>query len=137
MVEPSQKTHTLLLLGEGNFSYALARAKLHQTQDNVKLNMVATSFDSYEDVILKYPESHGILASLQKMPDMNISVKHDVDATNIPAAIGELLTGESVEITFCHPHIGSEDLKRNSALVAHFFNSAMQIIKAHQGGQVI
>ena len=28
------------------------------------------------------------------------------------------------EVTFCHPHIGSEDLRRNSALVAHFFASA-------------
>ena len=28
------------------------------------------------------------------------------------------------EVTFCHPHIGSEDLRRNSALVAHFLHSA-------------
>lgn len=24
------------------------------------------------------------------------------------------------EVTFCHPHIGSENLPRNSALCAHF-----------------
>jgi hypothetical protein len=36
----------------------------------------------------------------------------------------EGLLRELDEVTFCHPHIGSENIQKNSALVAHFFNSA-------------
>jgi hypothetical protein len=41
----------VLLLGEGNFSYALARAKLQPFE------FTATSFDSIADLTAKYPES--------------------------------------------------------------------------------
>ena len=31
------------------------------------------------------------------------------------------------EVTFCHPHIGSENIQKNSALVAHFLDSARRL----------
>ena len=58
---------TVLLLGEGNFSYALARLRLHLAQALKQqapprlLNLVATSFDSESDLFNKYPESVQIL----------------------------------------------------------------------------
>ena len=62
---------------------------------------------------------------------LRLAIVHDVDATRIketlPEGIVSEFFGESArpdEVTFCHPHIGSEDLRRNSALVAHFFASA-------------
>lgn len=132
MVEQNTLNRSVLLLGEGNFSYALARLRLHVVKNNqYKLSMVATSFDSEPDLFAKYPESVQIL---QKMRDLQtresakISVKiiHNVDATRISEtmAVDELDFSRFDEITFCHPHIGSEDLRRNSALVAHFFDSA-------------
>ena len=59
---------TVLLLGEGNFSYALARLRLHlAVKPPKRLNLVATSFDSESDLFSKYPESVQIL---QRMRDL-------------------------------------------------------------------
>lgn len=41
-----ETTYKVLLLGEGNFSYALARVKLFQQTYQLKLQLIATSFDS-------------------------------------------------------------------------------------------
>jgi|LakMenEpi03Aug12_release.lakeMendotaPanAssembly.Ray.scaffolds.fasta_scaffold3833789_1 hypothetical protein len=80
MVESIVKNcHKVLLVGEGNFSYALARTRQHcgmkdfskKKLKNVsigsKLHLVATSFDSHEEVLKKYPESLQILKKLNKM----------------------------------------------------------------------
>ena len=73
MVEVAQKVvkRTVILLGEGNFSYALARLRLHlaKTMTNPStaapgIHMVASSFDSETELFTKYPESVQIL---QKM----------------------------------------------------------------------
>ena len=50
MVESIKK---ILLVGEGNFSYALARAR----QKPLNTHLIATSFDSEEELATKYPES--------------------------------------------------------------------------------
>ena len=55
MVEITKRT--VLLLGEGNFSYALSRLRLHvASSSTMHLNMVATSFDSETELLTKYPE---------------------------------------------------------------------------------
>jgi hypothetical protein len=51
---------------------------------------------------------------------------HNVDATSLVETLGEKM-GEFDEVTFCHPHIGSENIQRNSSLVAHFFDSAKKM----------
>ena len=66
----------------------------------------------------------------KKDADCSVSVFHRVDATRIvetlPSdALDQLIDVD--EITFCHPHIGNEDLRLNSSLVAHFFNSAKSL----------
>ena len=59
---------------------------------------------------------------------LQVDLRHRVDATQIMETIGdEGLLRELDEVTFCHPHIGSENIQKNSALVAHFFNSARQL----------
>ena len=60
---------------------------------------------------------------------LQLSIYHKVDATRIRETLEPQIEDYSSsfspdEVTFCHPHIGSEDLRRNSALVAHFFASA-------------
>lgn len=69
----------VLLIGEGNFSYALARARA----SNGAMHLVATSFDSLEELYKKYPESVEILKKLKELPDLKVDVFHRVDATNI------------------------------------------------------
>lgn len=57
----------VLLLGEGNFSYALARARLFVSladTNHQKLHLIATSFDSEIELAAKYPECQGILNRL-------------------------------------------------------------------------
>ena len=95
------------------------------------MSLTATSFDSESDLFSKYPESVQIL---QKMRDMQqtetleVQILHNIDATRICETLpGEALSQGFDEVTFCHPHIGSEDLCRNSALVAHFFHSAKNL----------
>ena len=138
MVEanPGQHQRTALLLGEGNFSYALARARLHLAKHSeTKLRLVATSFDSEEALYKKYPESVQIHTKLRELHSQNdaslhVEIFHDVDATNIAQTLPAGFLGAQTtfdEITFCHPHIGSEDLRRNSALVAHYLASARSL----------
>mmetsp|Transcript_3674 Transcript_3674/g.4196 ORF Transcript_3674/g.4196 Transcript_3674/m.4196 type:complete len:97 (-) Transcript_3674:715-1005(-) len=56
---------------------------------------------------------------------LQVEISHNVDATKIKETLPEGARERCFdEVTFCHPHIGSEDLRRNSALVAHFFASA-------------
>ena len=126
-------SRTVLLLGEGNFSYALSRARLHLSKQKAgPLNLVATSFDSHSELCEKYPESVQILAKLnqlndKKNTDCRVSIYHRVDATRIAETLPEEALEQLVdvdEVTFCHPHIGTEDLRLNSSLVAHFFDSA-------------
>ena len=96
--------------------------------------MIASSFDSESELFSKYPESVQILQKMHQLAkkesdSISLSVLHQVDATRIretlPLQELHKLDERFVEeVTFCHPHIGSEDLRRNSALVAHFFASA-------------
>ena len=63
---------TVVLLGEGNFSYALARLRLHLAKvtaanSNTRLNMIATSFDSESELFKKYPESVSILQKMRQL----------------------------------------------------------------------
>ena len=69
-----QKIRTVVLLGEGNFSYALARVRLHLAKvaakkdcSNHVLRMVATSFDSQAELFQKYPESVQVLQKMEQL----------------------------------------------------------------------
>ena len=61
-------SRTVLLLGEGNFSYALARVRLHllkHDQDDYSIHMIATSYDTEEELYQKYPETRKIFAKIR------------------------------------------------------------------------
>jgi hypothetical protein len=97
MVEAKKElTRRVLLLGEGNFSYALARCKLHLekykkpkkaktwTVQPCLLQLIATSFDSLDEVILKYPEFTAIQQKMEnscKKGLLEVILAHGVDAT--------------------------------------------------------
>ena len=132
----SKSSRRVLLLGEGNFSYALARARLFVSipDKNQTLHLVATSFDSEIELAAKYPECQGILNKLTALAKENnnflqVNVGHRVDATKIKETLPPIIDHSLPfdEITFCHPHIGSEDLRRNSSLLAHFLHSAKSL----------
>ena len=96
----------------------------------MELIIVATSFDSYEDVITKYPESKSILLSLRNsINNIKVEVVHNVNAVLLHEQLyNSLLNKMSQEdnkfdlIIFNHPHVGYEDICIHQSLLAHFFN---------------
>jgi hypothetical protein len=77
----------VLLLGDGNFSFTLALLKRLEKKEAVAydylsltghINVLATSFDSHETLLNKYPESKSILEFIQAF--QNASVLHGINA---------------------------------------------------------
>ncbi|KAG3111880.1 hypothetical protein PI124_g8276 [Phytophthora idaei] len=124
--------HRVLTVGDGNFSYSLALAKQHNRQDNdTILQLTATSYDSYDELVAKYPECKRICAQLK---ELGASVLHRVDATNIReslvAAGAEQLKFDAV--VFNHPHCGEENVHRHQSLLSHFYASALGVLQGNE-----
>ncbi|CAM9594129.1 unnamed protein product, partial [Chrysoparadoxa australica] len=120
----------LLLLGEGNFSLSLALERLLGRS----IDLVATSFDSKEQVHQKYPETKSFL---QRLEGGGAIVRHDIDATSFTAA--SLKTGNEdsfQHIIFSFPHSGTEDARRHSSLLGHFFHHVSKAELLAEGGAV-
>lgn len=101
----------VLTVGDGNFSYSLAYAKRFvvthatapasssstpatATRHNDAVQLVATSYDSYDELVDKYPESARIVTQLR---DANALVLHRIDATNLRASLAIASTAASSE----------------------------------------
>ncbi|KAF1328493.1 Zn-finger protein, partial [Globisporangium splendens] len=142
------RTKRVLTVGDGNFSYSLAFAKRFlwassSTGSNEQpIELVATSYDSYDELIEKYPESARICSQLR---EMGVQVLHRVDATNLAVSLenavhethdddDEASSPSSTKpkmfdlIVFNHPHCGEENVKRHQSLLSHFYKSALQIL---------
>ncbi|KAI5952677.1 hypothetical protein KGF54_003544 [Candida jiufengensis] len=75
---PLKPNDTVLLIGEGDFSFA----KSLILQNFIKVeNLIATSFDSYDELILKYPNT--VEENLKFLEEKGGQVKFNVDATNL------------------------------------------------------
>lgn len=115
-----------LLLGEGNFTFAASLSR-HLFRDDKRggsrkggvAEVVATSFDSEEQVLSKYPEARGVLSQLQQFSQL----VHGVDATR--PLVQQLASGEDKNaalfdcIIFNFPHLGVEDARMHSSMLAH------------------
>ena len=113
----------VLLLGEGNFSFAQAYAVQHPESE-----IFATSFDSEIDVRTKYPEALSCLEALSRHD--HASLHYGIDAT---ALSGTDFGLEFDLILFNHPHSGSEHLQRHQSLLSHFFHSARNVTDPEEG----
>ena len=137
-------------MGEGDFSFSAGLADLMEKESDVveralcvgeslEISGIASSFDSRADLVSKYP---GVLKKIQRA-EKKWKVMHRVDALNLenidwPADRGEdarLKSNESPEakhfdlILWNHPHLGVEDSKSHSRLIAHFIASALKILR--------
>ncbi|ETK88412.1 hypothetical protein L915_07328 [Phytophthora nicotianae] len=122
----------VLTVGDGNFTYSLALAKQHKNQSNdTPLQLTASSYDSYDELVAKYPECKRICAQLK---ELGASVLHRVDATNLReslvAAGAEQLKFDAV--IFNHPHCGEENVRRHQSLLSHFYASALDVIEDNE-----
>jgi Zn finger protein HypA/HybF involved in hydrogenase expression len=116
----------VLILGDGNFSFSLALAKLldqkHSTAveylGSANTELICTSFDSYAELISKYHDCERILRELKEYAQ----VLHGVNAW-------ELHEFRDIDlVVWNHPHLGTEDFRLHQFLISHFFHSAKQIL---------
>jgi 25S rRNA (uracil2634-N3)-methyltransferase len=95
--DPSRR---VLLVGEGNFSFALALLRLRNQQPGVDrgelpsgANLTATGFDSESTVLQKYPDAVDILRELD---EAHVRVLHEVDATDIQRRVSSIVPARCV-----------------------------------------
>ncbi|KAE9034226.1 hypothetical protein PR003_g5698 [Phytophthora rubi] len=130
---PEPRRHRVLTVGDGNFSYSLALAKQRKSlgDDTPPLELTATSYDSYEELVAKYPESKRICAQLK---ELGASVLHRVDATNIRESL--VAAGATPDkfhaVVFNHPHCGEENVRRHQSLLSHFYASALEVLEQEE-----
>eukprot|EP01025_Chloroclados_australasicus_P060316 TRINITY_DN7728_c0_g2_i3.p1 TRINITY_DN7728_c0_g2~~TRINITY_DN7728_c0_g2_i3.p1 ORF type:complete len:377 (+),score=14.50 TRINITY_DN7728_c0_g2_i3:96-1226(+) len=114
----------VLTVGDGDFTYSLALCSIARTN-----KVVATSYDSKEQVIQKYAPK--VYDTLQRLSEVGCTVLHGVNATTLHSdkQLNTLETNRFDMIKFQHPHCGVEDAQRHRILLAHFFSSSVQILQ--------
>lgn len=146
----------ILALGDGNFSFSLALLRqiyranccsdtpakrylglldyslVDITQD---LEFVCTSFDSFEEVISKYPESTQILRKLENFP--GVKVMHGINAWELRKHFGKMYPDGFDVIYWNHPHLGTENYKLHRFLMAHFLQSSKEVLSGQLSSIII
>jgi len=130
----------ILIVGDGNLSFSLSLASLVGP-----VRITATTYDSPEAVVKKYPEA---ATNIELLSNMGVEVLHRVDATRLQAqtyiqkdAGGHVVPNDGTlpqfdRIIFNFPHAGGsshEDIVANRALLKGFFESAGRLVKDHIG----
>ncbi|RKP02677.1 hypothetical protein CXG81DRAFT_10461 [Caulochytrium protostelioides] len=151
----------VLLLGEGDFTFALALARLlwdpafaspslpgasgwSSTPAAVldaaaahpdQIAMVATSFDTREEVLDKYKVSKDTFRHLAQLAHRlhggrgpripRIMISHAVNAWDLKTVFPHQTFHATV---WNHPHLGTEDFRLHRFLMAHFFHSVHQVL---------
>ncbi|XP_020220540.1 uncharacterized protein LOC109803398 [Cajanus cajan] len=121
--------HQILLVGEGDFSFSLSLAKSFGSAANI----VASSLNSYDDVIKMYKHAKSNLDDLHKL---GACLLHGVDATKMKLQ-SDLKMRSFDRVIFNFPHAGfhgREDdtslIKKHKVLVRGFFNNASRMLRA-------
>lgn len=129
---PFDSDDHILLIGEGNFSFALA---LLQEPHNHRANLlVATAFDSEIDCYAKYPDAEANVTLLQSL---GCRVEFNVDATDLQKTAKAILRDhprgfERIVFNFPHAGAGIKDQDRNvlvnQKLMLGFYKSAAGVL---------
>jgi len=106
---PFASADRVLLVGEGNFSYALAAVASGRLQPALA---TATSNEQPRT------RSH-----LDKLKDAGVDCRCDVDATRLA------LLGRFDVVVFNHPHTGEPSVEANRSLLEGFFGSAAEVLR--------
>lgn len=125
---PYSDTDIILLVGEGNFSFAASLATLLGSGELI----TASSYDSKEEVIRKYPDAEGHISTLT---DLGGSVLFDIDATRLSDSKPlSHLRGLVTKLAFNFPHAGAgikdqdHNILSNQRLMSGFFNAARSLL---------
>ncbi|GLJ08341.1 hypothetical protein SUGI_0086740 [Cryptomeria japonica] len=121
---------TILLVGEGNFSFSSALATAFESAENI----VASSIDSEEKVLRVYDRARSLIENLESRKAL---VLYEVDATRLHEI--EDLSGRKFDrIVFNLPHAGyfpggersKKAIKKNKQLVSMFLESAAKFLSS-------
>ncbi|KAI8881633.1 hypothetical protein K501DRAFT_222565 [Backusella circina FSU 941] len=117
----------ILLLGEGNFSFAKALADNYM--DEGPENMTATCFDSEDVLYKKYGDE--AKENIEYIRELGATVLFDVDATHLPKDVRK---AKYTKIVFNFPHAGSgmkdqdRNVLENQKLLSAFFASVAPLL---------
>lgn len=136
---PFSPDQTLLLVGEGDFSFAKALIVENLIAPE---NLIATCYDSKQTVIEKYPHVEEILTFLT---EEGVNVEYEIDATNLVKSLKLKATGkrkntsifptykrlDNIMFNFPHTGRGMKDQLRNirdhQQLVMGYFKSCKEV----------
>ncbi|KAJ3818869.1 hypothetical protein F5880DRAFT_1490666 [Lentinula raphanica] len=135
---PFQSTDNILLIGEGNFSFARALARPSPSRTELAHlahlppnNITATTYDSEDDCYTKYPDAQDIVACLR---EWGAEVLFGVDATKLEW--NAALKGRKwSKIVWNFPHAGKgindqdRNILSNQTLILGFLRSASRFLK--------
>lgn len=95
-------------------------------------SLTATTFDSADKLLEKYPESNHVLHEMSsaRLRD-HVRVQNGVDAIHLSDAFVDEVFDH---IIFNFPHLGFEDLIRHQAFLLHLFESCKDVL--HEFGYV-
>jgi 25S rRNA (uracil2634-N3)-methyltransferase len=113
---PFSSTDAILLIGEGNFSFARALAFHPPSGSGLEhlppRNITATAYDSEEECYAKYPEAKDIVESLR---ERGVEVLFNVDATKLEKTPG-FKRRKWDRVVWNFPHAGESQCMRFSPL---------------------
>ncbi|RCK64576.1 hypothetical protein Cantr_00275 [Candida viswanathii] len=135
----------VLLIGEGDFSFA--RSLILQNF-LIPENLIATSFDTHETLLEKYPD---VEETLTELAELGVRVMHGVDATNLPVTLKLTMNsrqkkqnkkvklfenGESLDyVMFNFPHTGrgikdqDRNIRDHQNLILLFFKNCKLVFE--------
>lgn len=138
---PFKKGDRVLLVGEGDFSFAKSIIAQQYIEPE---NLIATSYDSYDELVAKYPN---VEDTVKLLIESGVKVIHEVDALNMVASLKltptpklkkakvELFADHAnldyIMFNFPHTGRGMKDVDRNirdhQQLVLGYFKSCNQV----------
>lgn len=134
----------VLLIGEGDFSFAMSLVQNGKVDPS---KLIATSFDTRDQVIEKYPDAQQVLDVLESD---GVNVMHGIDARNLAASMKLVSPTKATKIinkklfsdhapldyiVFNFPHAGEgiKDVDRNiihhQKLMLAFFKSCVRVFE--------
>lgn len=130
-VLPFRPTDRILLVGEGDFSFALALVR-HPSVAIVPENVVASTFDTEDALAAKYPDSAP--ANLQELRAKGVTVLCGVDATKLAAC--KALRGRRFDrVVWNFPHVGKgiadqdRNVRENQATLLSFLAAVPALLE--------
>ncbi len=120
VIRPVVPRKKVLLIGEGEFSFALAYAQKHPDYE-----IVATEYCSGKEVREKYPKAEANLRALHFLPNVRVITK--IDATKLGRY--KNIQGVFDKVIFNFPHTGQRD-GSTAEMIDGFFRAVKNVLKA-------